>query len=230
VLSLSRGSLVSRKLRDPSSLGLDAGAAKHVALFGPAGELLCDLLVGKQGPAGRGSYLQVGKAPQVWETGAALSPYLTTARTFWSDLRVLPSDVSSPAVMRVSVSSRSGKGFTWTATRERDAQNRQSWVLAGRAGVKIRQEKVDAVVNAVTGLTGQDFLTGAQDRSQFLQPSAVVVISLTDNRTFSVLFGAKRPDGTYPCMREQGDFVYVVPQWPLREMLVESDSLTSVTQ
>ena len=225
VVSLNRGTLISRQRQPQESLGFGPQTSKHLALYGSAGELLCDLAVGKQGSVGRGVYLRVGQAPEVWQTGEDLTPYLTTDRTFWADLRVLPADVAGPAVMRISVSSRSGKTFTWTATRERDAQNRQRWVFAGRAEVPIKQEKVDAVVNAVTGLSGADFLTDAQDRSTFLNPSAVVVVSLTDNRTLSVLFGQKMADGRYPCMQEKGQFVYVVPDWQIREILVGTDAL-----
>jgi hypothetical protein len=225
VVSLNRGTLISRRLQDPASLGFGPQTAKRLAFYGPAGELLCDLALGKAGPSGRGNYVRAGQAPEVWLTGEALSPYLTTERTFWADLRILPRDVTGPAVMRLSISSRTGKVFTWTVAREKDAQNRQVWALLDRAGAKIRQEKVDAIVNAVTGLSGVDFLTGSTDRSAFSNPSAVVVISLTDNRTFSLLFGARQPDGKYPCMREQGVSVYVVPDMRLREILVAEDAL-----
>jgi hypothetical protein len=225
VVSLNRGTLISRQPQPSESLGFSPQVSKHLVFYGSTGELLCDLSVGKQGSVGRGVYLRAGVAPEVWQTGEGLSPYLTTDRTFWADLRVLPSDVAGPAVMRLSISSRSGNRFTWTTTRERDAQNRQRWVLAGRAGVAIKQEKVDAIVNAVTGLTGADFLTGPRDKSAFLSPSAVVVVSLTDNRTFSVLFGPKLADGRYPCMREQGEYVYAVPEWRLKEIIVGSDAL-----
>ncbi len=226
VVSLNRGTLISRRLQDPASLGFGSQGEKRLTFFGAAGEVLCELSAGKQASSGRGSYLRAGQAPEVWLTGDALTPYLTTARSFWADLRVLPQDVSSPAVMRLSISSRSGKQFAWTVMREADAQHRQKWVLAGRTVTAIKQEKVDALVNAVTGLAGADFLTGVPDRAAFLSPSAVVVISLTDNRSFSILFGARQADGNFPCMQEQGQYVYAVPDWRLREILVGEEALT----
>ncbi len=224
VAAASRGTLISRGTNDDASLGFDEKTVRHLVLRGASGAVLCELSIGKQG-AGGGVYLRVGQSPEIWLTGEGLVPYLTTDGSFWADLRVLPADVTGSAVMRISVSS--GRSFTWTATRQKDAQNRETWYLAGRPGVKAPAEKLDSLANAVADLTGSGFIPGPVDRKQFQAPTGVVVVSLTDNRTFSVLFAARTPDGKYPCIVEQGEHVYLVPEWKVKEIVVPESILTS---
>lgn len=227
VASLTRGSLVTRNAQAAAGLGIGTQATRSIVLSDANGKTLCQIQVGKNGAGGQGFYIQAGKAPEVWQTGQALSSSLTTDRAFWADLRILPPNATGDSVIRLSVSSRMGKPFSWTSTRERDAQNKVTWTLAGVPPAKVQQAKLDAIANAVTGLTGSDFLTDPSQASSLASPAASVIVSFADNRTFTVLFGAKTVDGRYPCSLEQGQYAYLVPEWRAQEILLSEEAITS---
>ncbi|MGA2974836.1 MAG: DUF4340 domain-containing protein [Spirochaetia bacterium] len=228
VASLTRGSLVTRNAQAAAGLGIGTQAGKSIALSDANGKTLCQIQVGKNGAGGQGFYLQAGKASEVWQTGQALSSSLTTDRAFWADLRILPQNATGDSVIRLSVSERTGKPFSWTSTRERDAQNKVSWTLAGVSPAKVQQAKLDAIANAVTGLTGSDFLTDPSQASSLASPAATVIVSFADNRTFTVLFGAKTAEGRYPCSLEQGQYAYLVPEWRAQqEILLSEEAITT---
>jgi hypothetical protein len=222
--ALARGSLATRSSQTAASLGLGDKPEKSLTLSDASGKALCSLRIGKSAAGGQGFYVQAGKKAEVWRTGQALSSSITTQRAHWADLRVLPADVKGDAVISLAISSR--KGPSWTFTRERDAKNKTSWILADRPSAAVQQEKLSAAANAVASIVGSDFIT-EQGAAPVPSPAASVTVSLSDNRTFTILFGEKGADNTYPCSLEKGLYAYRIPEWRVKEILLGAEALTS---
>jgi hypothetical protein len=224
VAVLTRGSLATRNGKTAESLGLGEKPEKFLTLSDASEKPLCVLRVGKNASGGEGLYVQAGTKSEVWRTGRSLSASLTTQSARWSDLRILPADVKGDSVISLAVASRTGS--SWTATRERDAKNKTSWILADRPSAAAQQEKLSAAANAVAGIAGSEFIT-EQGAAPLPSPAASVTVSFSDNRTFTLLFGEKGADNTYPCSLEKGQYAYRVPEWRVKEILLGAEALTS---
>jgi hypothetical protein len=224
VLGLQRGSLVTRNAAAAATLGLGERPEKTVVLADASGRTLCELRVGKPSASGQGVYVQAAKAADVWRTGQSLAASLTSARAHWADLRVLPADVKADAVMSIALARRTGS--SWTATRERDAGGKTSWVLAGKPSVKLDQDKTATAASAAATMAGADFLTDGVAPTPSTA-SAWLTVGLSDNRSFTILFGERTPDGRYPCAMEKGSSAYLVPEWRVKQAMPSLAELTS---
>ena len=243
VAALARGTLVTRDPKTADSLGLSSKEAKRLVLSGAKGENLCELSIGRSGVAGRGFYLRPGTGTEVFQTGEGLSPYLSTERRTWADLRILPSDINAEAVMRLSITSTlalpgaaGAKGaprIDYTLLREKSAAGAFTWSLSpGAVGASgavgagpVDQQKANSLVRSVLALEGGDFLDGENPaRASLASPAALVTISLTDDRTFVIQFGTKASGDQYPCALSGGSLAYLVPEWRLEGILKPKES------
>jgi hypothetical protein len=237
VAALARGTLVTKSSKTSEGLGLSEKEAKRVVLSGAKGEKLCELSVGRAGVGGGGFYLRPGAGTEVFQTGEGLSSYLSTERRAWAELRVLPSDASAEAVMRLSIASSlalpgaaAAKGaprIEYALLKEKSASGTMTWSFGAGAG-PVDQQKVDSLVRSVLNLEGDDFLVGADPvRASLAQPAAQVTISLTDNRSFVIQIGEKTAKDQYPCALSGGSLGYLVPQWRLEGILKPKESLAA---
>jgi hypothetical protein len=238
VAAIARGTLVTKSSKTSDGLGLSEKEGKRVVLSGAKGEKLCELSVGRSGVGGRGFYLRPGTGTEVFQTGEGLSSYLSTERRAWADLRVLPSDISVEAVMRLSIASSlalSGAAgakvskvaprIEYTLLKEKSASGAMTWSLGAGAG-PVDQQKVDSLVRSVLALEGGDFLADQDSaRASLALPAAEVTISLADNRTFVIQIGDKSAGDQYPCALSGGSLGYLVPQWRLEGILKSKESL-----
>ena len=223
VAALPRGSLVTRDAAAAASLGIGGATTRRITISSASGVVLCTLNFGTAIPGGRGSYVSLGSASEVWSTGEALAPYVTTDRTFWGNFKIVPDDVTAAAITRISVTVR--PGVSWTATKSTDAQNRLSWSLGSRPAAEVAQEKVSALANSLSVFSGSDFVLDGSQLSAVRSPSETISFSLNDGRSFELLVGAKRADGLSPCMLASGSRGYLVPQWRLQDVAVEESTL-----
>ena len=234
VAALSRGSVVTRDAKTAESLGLSPREAKRLALSGQGGGPLAVLSIGRYAAAGGGYYIRVGDAPEVLQTGAGLASYLGTARSEWANLRILPSDVRAESVMRLTVSggiplpdAKGTKRVEYTLVKGSDAQGALSWRFEGAGAAKVQAQKADAMAAAVAGLEGSDYLSGVEAAASV---TALVTVSLTDNRTFTIRFSAKNASGQYPCSLADGRYAFLVPEQRVGEILVPLDALTDAAR
>ena len=233
VAALARGPVVTRDAKAADGLGLGQGQGKKVLLRGQAGALLAELTVGRPA-AGGGSYLRVGNRPEVLQTGDGLSPYLSAERASWADLRVLPRGVRTDAVMRVSVAGSAPKkgakpvpAVPYTLLRDKDASGGLSWTLSP-PGPAVDQQKVSQLVSALTALEGADLLVdqGAVAAVR-ASPAATVTVSLTDNRTFTILLGPGTDAQQHPCAVKETGSACLVPEWRMEGILPTKESLAA---
>lgn len=239
IVSLIRGTVVTRDTKAADGLGLSAKDARRIVLSGSGGITLRGLTVGKPA-AGGGHYLLVEDAAEVLQTGEGLSPYLSADRLSWAELRILPRDVKPDAVMRVSVSSsmvlpdtKPGARIEYTLLREKDSSGALAWAfspgemrLQSRAGAKVDQEKAGQLASAIVMLEAADVLVDpALAASAIASPSATVTVSLTDNRTFTIMLGAPTAARQYPCGLNEGSLSYLVPEWRVQAILLPMESL-----
>lgn len=234
--AMPRGSLVTRDAKAAESLGLSAAEASRLLVSGAGGETLCDLRVGKQGVSG-GSYLRVGEAAEVFQTGEGLSGYLSTQRSSWLDLRVLPRDVAPDMVMRISVVSvlplpgAAGPArIDYTLLKEKDSSGAMAWAFAPPAG-KVDQQAATTLVAALLGLEGADILSSNDPaRTVLSSPKAVVTVSLNDNRTFVVNLGERTQAAQYPCAVAGAASAFLVPEWRVQATVVPKEKLAGASR
>jgi hypothetical protein len=233
VATLARGSVVTRDAKAAEGLGLGQGQGKKIVLRGSAGAVLCEITVG--GPAaGGGSYLRVGDRPEVLQTGEGLSPYLAAGRASWADLRVLPRGVGGEAVMRISVSgsvpkkgSKPAASTPYTLLKDKGSSGGLSWTFSP-PGPAVDQQKASQLASALASLEGADLLTDQVPVSAVLaSPAATVTVSLTDDRTFTILLGAGTDTQQHPCAVKETGFAYLVPEWRMEGILPSKESLAA---
>jgi hypothetical protein len=229
--AMPRGTVVTRDAKAAEGLGLSAAEATHIVVTATGGATLVDLSVGKMGPAG-GSYLRVGQAAEVFQTGEGLSPYLSASRASWLDLRVLPRDVQADLVMRVSAKgsvtlpeATAATRLDYTMLKEKDSSGAMSWSFSPAAG-RVDQQAAAGLVNALAGIEGSDIVAKGDPLAAILAaPQATVTISLTDNRTLSLVIGARTPAGQYPCALEGSATMFLVPEWRVQAILLPREKL-----
>ncbi len=231
--ALVRGTLVTKDAKAADGLGLSEKEEKRLALLGAKGEKLCELSVGRPGAAGRGYYLRPGTGAEVFQTGEGLSSYLATERRSWADLRIVPQDVKAETVMRLSVSSSlalsadKSPRIDYTLLKEKSASGASAWSLGAGAGL-VDQQKVNSLVRSVLALEGADFLADQDPaRASLASPAAEITISLTDNRSFVLQFGAAAAGDQYPCVLSGGSLGFLVPRWRLEAILKTKESLAA---
>jgi hypothetical protein len=234
VASLSRGTVVTRDPKAADALGLAAKDAKKIVLRGQGGTALCELTVGKPA-AGGGYYLRAGDRPEVLQTGEGLATYLAVDRPSWADLRVLPRDVKTDSLMRISVASslpkpgeKPGVRMEYTLMKEKGSAGALAWSFSPAAGAGVDQQKAGQLAGAIVALEGADVLTDlALGAAALATPAATVTVSLTDNRTFTIVLGPATPARQYPCSLREGGPAFLVPEWRLEGILPSQESLAA---
>jgi hypothetical protein len=234
--AMPRGTVVTRDARAAEGLGFSPAQVSRIVVSGAGGVRLCDLSVGKPGVAG-GSYIRAGEATEVFQTGEGLTTYLSTQRASWLDLRVLPRNVAPDAVMRISVqgtvATPDAAGpvrIEYTLLREKDSSGVMAWTLSA-PGAKVDQQAVRSLVGSILGLEGSDILAGKDLAAAGLSaPQAVVTVSLTDNRTFTISLGRRTQAGQYPCTLKDAAAGYLVPEWRVQAVLLPKEKLAGSTR
>ncbi len=223
--ALTRGTLVTRDASSTASLGLGTGSGKRVILHGAGGDVLAELRVGNAATGSQGMYVQPAGRAEVYLTAASLSSALTTDRTYWAEMRILPQAVTGDSIIRLSVTQK--KAFAWTATREPNAQNVNVWVIEGRTGLKIRQDKLNSIASSVAGISGGDFLLNRQLAPDASTAQAVIEVTGSDNRSYTLLFGARQADARYPCVLVGSTVSWLVPEWRFQEIITSEKAFTT---
>ncbi len=225
--ALARGTLVTRDAASLASLGLGAAAGKRVVLRGSGSEVLAELHAGSAATGSQGMYVQPAGHNEAYLTGAALSGAVTTDRTYWAEMRILPSTVTGDSIIRLSVAQKGTLAFSWTATRERSAQNVNAWVIEGKTSVKIQQDKLSSVASSVAGISGGDFLLDSHLAPDESTAQAVINLTGSDNRSYTLLFGARQADARYPCVLVGTPVPWLVPEWRYQEILKSEKAFTT---
>jgi hypothetical protein len=229
--ALTRGSQISRDPAKEGELGFSGPDAVHLVISGSHGETLADLYAGKTPATGKGRYVRVASENDMYETAVTLSPYLTTVRSFWEDLKIFPADLKTDAVTRVSIKSRlalsQGKGsrvLDYVLTRRTSEQGAAAWVLEG--GAPAAMDKVQEILNTLIDFMGVDFDTDA-DAARVIGSSAEATIAFqAGERSFTLFLGARREGSQYPCVLAGSSIAYLVPEWRVDQLLAVRESLT----
>jgi hypothetical protein len=233
IVSLRVGTLVTRNAASSSALGLDSAEAVRLVVYGAKGEALCELSAGKAGPAGKGKYIRVGKGPEVYETGDALSPYLTAETRFWENLKVFPQDLKSSDIVGLKISGRvsltGGKDtgpLSYELARTKDRLGAETWSLVGQAGTGVDAQRVRSVLDALIGFEGNDIDASPQVFQGIRTAPKVTITLLTGSTGGFVLFIGDRVEGDqYPCALQNGSYSYRIPEWRISQALVTKESL-----
>jgi hypothetical protein len=225
--SLSRGTLVTRDGASASSLGLGKGAGRHVLLRGSSGEVLADITVGNAASGSSEMYVQPAGRKEVYLTAGSLSHALSTDRAYWAELRILPAEVTGDSIIRLSLEQKGTPQFAWTVTRERNVQKGVSWVREGAAGAKIQQDKLNSLAASVASFSGSDFLLDARLSPDPASAQARVTVTGSNNKTYTLLIGARQADARYPCALVGSAYAWLVPEWRVKEILRTERDFTS---
>ncbi len=230
VAGLKRGTLVTRNASSITSLGLDPGTRRHVFLRGPSGDVLAEMAVGNAAAGSQEMYVQAAGRKEVYLTAGSLSNELATDRAYWGEMRILPAEVTADSIIRLSVERKGAPRASWTATRERNGQNGLSWVLEGDPGAKVQQDKLSSLAASAASFSGSDFLMDAHLAPDPSTAQAQVTVTGNDDRTYTLLIGARQADARYPCVLVGGAYAWLAPEWRVQEILLAEKDLTSGSQ
>ncbi len=237
---LPRGKLVTRSASEAASLGVEGADAVGISAASAAGAELVKLSVGKTPAVGRGRYVRVGVSPEIWETAVTLSPYATAERTFWEDLRVLPRDLSSKDIVRMTVTGTLGLSdgktakLSYTLTLGKGPTGAESWSLARSgpgaepAAVQADSAKVNSLIEAVLSMEGTDFDTAANAAASTAAKAAVrIELGSSEGKTYTVLIAPRVEGDQYPCTTVGGAFAYLAPAWRVTQVLAGPETLAA---
>jgi hypothetical protein len=231
---LTRGTLVTRSEEAASSLGLRGADTVRLTVTGGTGETLCQLTAGKTGATGKGRYLRVGNGREVYETGDSLSPYITTDKRFWENLKIFPDGLKSDDIIRISVRSRLALSGTkgvrvldYTLVKGQDQRGRPAWSFGGQAGSTADDAKVQSLVRSVLSLEGNDFDSSVGAATKLSSgPRATIILSTSDNRELTLFIGERVSGDQYPSALADGKYVYLAPEWRVEQALASRESLS----
>jgi hypothetical protein len=234
ISAVTRGELVTRSQDKAADLGVEGPQAVHLTVSGGNTDVLCELFAGKTSATGKGRYIRTGKGAGTYQTGDSLSPYITTDKRFWEDLKIFPSDLKTESVIRLSIRCRialsGGKDqrtLDYGLFRTQDQQGRQSWGFADKGAAPL-EEKVRSLIDSVLALEGNDFDT-SPDAARHVSdaPSATITLSTSDNRDMTVFLGNMVAGDQYPCAQANGKNAYLVAEWRVNQILAKRESLGS---
>lgn len=233
--SLTRGSAITAREDAWAGLGLEGSDAKSLALFGGKGETLAELVVGKAGVGGGGSYVRANGEKQVYQTDTSLASFVETQRRYWSHLKLLPDGLKSQNATRISLQGKIGfedgkkeRTLGYALVKSADSKGKIHWIVEGRKDVVLDEQKVEQVVTSLLGCEGNDFAEAADGTKKAMAAiQAEVTLSMGDNREFTLIVGGKAEGSQYYAGLKGGELSYLVPEWRLERILVEERSLSS---
>jgi hypothetical protein len=231
---LTRGKLVTRAPEKAAQLGIGVSQTVRLTATSEKGETLCELFVGKTGATGRGRYVRAGDGPEIYDTAGSLSPYTSTEKRFWENLRIFPEDIKTDDIVRVEIKSKlslsggkDAKTPDYTLSSGLDQNGAKTWSISGKNAAEASPSKIRNIIDAVLSMEGNDFEASAGAVRRITGgPQATVELSTSDGRLFTLCIAGSVEGNQYPCAPAGGKYAYLVPEWRVQQALVTPESLS----
>jgi hypothetical protein len=228
VISLKQSKRVSGDPETWSDFEVGDPPVRRLVLEGEGGKPLVNLVIGKPGLAGQGTYVRRVDEEEVIQVDKSFSYYLNPEPRFWSDLKLFPRDLEARDIRRVSLKRRSGfaeagDSFAYSLVRDENL----NWIVEGRPAIPLDNRAVDGLTGALASFEGTEFVVGIpREAAGFDSPAAEVLFTTDAGREFRLLVGNPGPDADqyYVCL-EGETYCYLAAAWRLKNILKDLSSL-----
>jgi hypothetical protein len=228
IISLKRSKSVSDDPETWEDFEVSESLGRRILLSGSEEKPLVDLVIGKAGLGGRGTYVRHSDAAEVIEADKSFSYYMNLEPSFWSQLKLFPDNLDIRDIRRLSLKRRAGfapeaEPFAYTLIRDENAD----WIVEGRPDLTLDNGKLDALAGALTAFEGTEFVVGIpREEAGFDSPAAEISFTTSDERVFRLVVGNSRPDTDqyYVCLDGQ-TYCYLAASWRLQNIFKDLGEL-----
>jgi hypothetical protein len=228
IISLKQSMRVSDDPETWADFQVSDDSGQRLVLSGSAGKSLVDLVIGKAGLGGKGTYVRKQGDPEVIQVDKSFSYYMNPEPRFWSYLKLFPADLEARDILRLSLKRRAGfapgtNAFAYTLVRDEN----QDWVVEGRPDIPLDNQRVDSLAGALVGFEGTEFVAGIpEEETGVAAPSAEILFTAADQRVFRLVVGntGPDPDQYFVCLEGQ-TYCYLAAAWRLQGVLKDLSEL-----
>ncbi len=230
LVGLKRIQTVTQNPEEWGTFEVGKDAPRRLALLDAQGKAVADLLIGKEGTGGQGTYVRIQGSDTVILVDKSFDYYLNVTPKFWSYLRVFPKDLEGRDLNRISVRSSvklgdsQGDTLRYTLT----LGDKGSWQVEqpARPGLALSDKEVDQVANSLAGFEGTEFVAGISDEQAGLtRPQAEVLFDTTGKQSYRLLVGKAAGEKQYYVKLAGETFSYRAASWRLENILKPLEDL-----
>jgi predicted secreted protein len=224
IAGLRRSRLVSSSPESWKSFEVTDEARTRIRLSDASGHSLVSLIVGKGEEGARGNYARLEGSNEVVLLNKSLATYTEGSLSYWSHMKFFPDGLDGSGVMRISVraslsfSDGSGRKVLYTLIRRADGGRK--WQVVEPAAQKdtpLNDQEIDRMASTLAGFEGNEFVPG-NPASGLESPSAEILFSTEDNKDYRILVGSRSGRDQYFAKVDGGAYVYLVPEWRVRQV------------
>ncbi len=210
--AVERLETVARDASSWKNFGLDADSARSVAFLDGTGKTLCGFRLGNYSQAPGSVYLALAGNPESYSADSGMASYILGKRSSWLDLRAWTSPPAAESVQELSVRGSldrqdgSPVDVDYTATR-----SGTGWQAAG---VALDASRVDAMIQSLATLRGEDYAPSAEPAAAV---TLTVKLGLGNGGSVSLSVESRSADGRYAAKSTQRERRLYLPAWALTE-------------
>jgi len=205
--------------------------AERLTIKDSKGNNLVDILIGKQGLEESGNYLRLPKNNEVYFVDTPFTSYINRDIDYWSYLKFFDEkpdvntveQLSCKADIAITKDTSVDSDYTLIAQAE---QNKPiQWKVKGQ-DLSIKNEKVTALLNTITSLTGNTFAVGAtKDETGLDNPKAIISFTQNNGDTVSISVGKETGEERFFVHNSSNGIIYKVSAWKLKNIIKPLNSL-----
>ncbi len=234
LISLKRNKVLSVNPDTWKDFDVAGDTGQRILLFDKSENKIVDLVVGKAGLGGKGRYVRIEGTEEVIQVDKFFYSYLNTDKKYWSHLKLFPSDFEGRDFISITVRSHislnednaASSPLDYTLVMREGGEN-LAWKVEGRENMVLSNKKVDRMANSLANFEGIEFAAGISEQAAgFFSPSAVILFTTVDDRTYRLLIGNRAPEADQFYVKLEGQtYSYLAAEWRIKEIIKPLEEL-----
>jgi hypothetical protein len=197
IKGLKKDDLISRNPQKQAELEVDSAKGIYVEPFNDKGKSLGAFFIGKNGPNWDAHFIRVKHSGDVYLASGSVRFSFFGSPQRWKDKSIVKFDKAFVKTLSIA-NGDSGTAVDLTRispSSPKDTAVKEGWDIVKPEQVKAKKDKVDDIVNTLSGLSAAEFETDrtlSADSMGFVKPKLVVSTTLQNGETKTVMIGKKK--------------------------------------
>ena len=194
--SLKKDDLISQNPQKQTELEVDSAKGVFVEIKNDKGASIGALYIGKNGANWDQNFVREKGSNDVYLAGGSVRTAFFGDRKRWKDKTIVKFDKAFVKKLQIAKKDSGTVELVRTTPSPTDTSIKEGWQIVGQEKVKVKKDKVEDILNAMSKLVAADFETDtaiSADSMGFSKPELVVSATLQNGETKTVVMGKKKP-------------------------------------
>jgi hypothetical protein len=194
---MKKDDLISRNPEKQAELEVDSAKGIYVEPFNDKGKSMGALYIGKNGPNWDAHFIRAKHSSEVYLASGSVRFSFFGSSQRWKDKSIVKFDKAFVKALSI-VNGDSGTAVELTRispSSPKDTAVKEGWAIVKPEQVKAKKDKVDEIVNTLSGFAASEFETDraiSADTMGFVKPKLVVSATMQNGETKTVIIGRKK--------------------------------------